>query len=105
MAGVMIFIEQFRVRWPWSIGVSPQPGTKRRGEGILRMEDAGSSEEDDDIDSQDSNTLIDHGHLVRNCSMKISSAPVFKLGLEELILDALFSLAAILGFLGCVKII
>ena len=30
-----------------------------RGEGILRMEDAGTSEEDDDIDSQDSNTLID----------------------------------------------
>ena len=45
----------------------PQPGTKRRGEGILRMEDAGTSEEDDDIDSQDSSTPIDHGHLARNC--------------------------------------
>ena len=30
----------------------PQPGTKRRGKGILRMEDAGTSEEDDS-DSQD----------------------------------------------------
>ena len=41
-----------------------------RGEGILRMEDAGTSEEDD-IDSQDSNTPIDHGHLARNCLIKI----------------------------------
>ena len=36
------------------------------------MEDAGTSEEDDDIDSQDSNALIDHGHLARNCSIKIT---------------------------------
>ena len=49
-----------------------QPGTKRRGEGILRMEDSGISEEDDDIDSQDSKTPIDHGHLARNCSIKIN---------------------------------
>ena len=41
-----------------------------QGEGILRIEDAGTSEEDD-IDSQDSNTPIDHGHLARNCSIKI----------------------------------
>ena len=34
------------------------------------MEDAGTSEED--IDSQDSNTAIEHGHLARNCSIKIS---------------------------------
>ena len=34
------------------------------------MEDAGTSEEDD-IDSQDSNTPIDHGHLARNFSIKI----------------------------------
>ena len=40
-------------------------------EEILRMEDAGTSEEDDDIDSQDSNTPIDHSHLPRNCSVKI----------------------------------
>ena len=33
----------------------PQPGTKRLGEGILRMEDAGTSEEDDDMNIQDSN--------------------------------------------------
>ena len=128
-AGVMIFIEQFWARWPWSIvswnpdyrcrrllpksrrlpfsgflsldvpspavgdilrsgrcrcaccrgyqyaaslcGCLPQPGTKRRGKRILRMEDAGTSEEDDDIDSQASNTPIDHGHLARNCSIKI----------------------------------
>ena len=79
---IMIFIEQFRARWPWSISAShcsehtysdhswrclPQPGTKRRGEGILRMEDDGTSEEDD-IDSQDSNTPIEHGHLAQNSS-------------------------------------
>ena len=40
------------------------------------MEDAGTSEEDDDIDSQDSNTLIDHGHLARNCSIKIITPAV-----------------------------
>ena len=34
------------------------------------MEDAGTSEEDD-IDSQDSNIRIDHGHLALNCSIKI----------------------------------
>ena len=33
------------------------------------MEHAGTSEEDDDIDSQDSNTPIDHGNLARNCSI------------------------------------
>ena len=52
------------------LGCLAQPGTKRRGEGILRMEDAGTSEEHD-IGSQDSNTPIDHGHLARNCSIKI----------------------------------
>ena len=36
------------------------------------MEVAGTSEEDD-IDSQDSNTPIDHGHLARNCSIKIDT--------------------------------
>ena len=51
----------------------PQPGTKHRGEWIVRMEDAGTSEEDDDIDSQDSNTPTDHGHLSWNCSIKIKS--------------------------------
>ena len=53
----------------------PQMGTKRRGEGILRMEDAGTSEEND-IDSQDSNTAIDHGHLARNCLIKITTPAV-----------------------------
>ena len=33
------------------------------------MVDAGTLEEDD-IDSQDSNTPIDHGHLARNCLIK-----------------------------------
>ena len=42
---------------------------KHRGEGILRLEDAGTSEEDY-IDSQDSNIPIDHGHLAQNCSIK-----------------------------------
>ena len=54
----------------------PQPGTKRRREGILRMEDAGTSEEDDDIDSQDSNTVINHGHLARDCLIKITMPAV-----------------------------
>ena len=40
------------------------------------MEDAGTSEEDDDIDSQDSNILIDHGHLARNCLIKITTPAV-----------------------------
>ena len=39
------------------------------------MEDAGTSE-DDDIDSEDSNTSIDHGHLARNCSIKIITPAV-----------------------------
>ena len=39
------------------------------------MEDAGTPEEDD-IDSQDSNTPIDHGHLARNCSIKIRKRKV-----------------------------
>ena len=37
------------------------------------MEDAGTLEEDD-IDSQDSNTLIDHGHLAQNCLIKIKKS-------------------------------
>ena len=41
----------------------------------MRMEDAGTSEEDD-IDSQDSNIRIDHGHLARNCSIKIITPAV-----------------------------
>ena len=60
----------------FATGCLPQPGTKRRGEGILRMEDAGTSEEDDDIDSQDSNTPIDHGYLAQNCSIKIITPAV-----------------------------
>ena len=46
------------------------------------MKDAGTSEEDDDIDSQDSNTPIDHGHLARNCliiSGRLSVEVVFTL--------------------------
>ena len=39
------------------------------------MEDAGTSEEED-IDSQDSNTPIDHGHLAWNCSIKIITPAV-----------------------------
>ena len=33
-------------------------------------------EGDDNIDSQDSNTLIDHGHLAWNCSVKIITLAV-----------------------------
>ena len=36
------------------------------------MEDAGTSEEDD-IDSLDFKTPIDHGHLARNCLIKIKN--------------------------------
>ena len=56
--------------------ISPTVGDETRGEGILRMEDAGTLEEDDDIDSQDSNTPIDHSHLARNCSIKIITPAV-----------------------------
>ena len=55
---------------------TPEPGTKRRGERILGMEDAGTPEEDEDIDSQDSNMPIDHGHLARNFSIKIITPAV-----------------------------
>ena len=40
------------------------------------MEDAGTSEEDDNINSQDSNTPIDHGYLAQNCSIKIKPGSV-----------------------------
>ena len=40
------------------------------------MEDAGTSEEDDDIDSQDSNTPIDHSQLTLNCLVKIITPDV-----------------------------
>ena len=43
--------------------------------GFLRMEDTGTSEEDD-IDSKDSSTPIDHGHLSRNFSIKIITPAV-----------------------------
>ena len=39
------------------------------------MEDAGTSEEDG-IDRQDSNTPINHGHLARNCLIKITTPAV-----------------------------
>ena len=42
----------------------------------MRMEDAETSEEDEDIDSQDCNVPIDHGHLARNCSIKIIMSAV-----------------------------
>ena len=48
----------------------PQLGMKHRGEGILRMEDAGTSEEED-TDFKNSNIPIDHGHLARYCLIKI----------------------------------
>ena len=40
------------------------------------MEDAGTSEEDDYINSQDSSTPIDHGHLAWKCSIKIKTPAV-----------------------------
>ena len=53
-----------------SWGCLPQLGTKHRGEGILRMEDARSSEEN--TDSQDFNIPIDHSYLAQNCLIKIN---------------------------------
>ena len=47
------------------------------------MEDAGTSEEGN-IDSQDTNIRIDHGHQVRNCSIKIL-VPEF--AVEDMSLD------------------
>ena len=40
------------------------------------MENAGISEEDDDIDNQNSNTSIDHSHLARNCSINVITSAV-----------------------------
>ena len=45
-------------------------GMKRRGEGIMRMENAMTSEEED-TDSQDFSIPTGHAHLARNCLMKI----------------------------------
>ena len=73
---VIIFIQIFRARWPWSVGTlsvysSSEVTHLQRpllrmsptaGEGILRMEDAVTSEEED-TDSQDLNITIDHCHL------------------------------------------
>ena len=49
---------------------------KPRGEEILRIEDAGTSEEDNGIDCQDSKIPIDNGHLAQNCSIKIITPAV-----------------------------
>ena len=57
-----------------SWGCLPQLGIKRREEGILRMEDAVTSEED--TNSQDFNTPTEHDHLARNCLMKIITLAV-----------------------------
>ena len=48
-----------------SWGCLPQPWMKRSGEGILRMGDAVTSEEED-TNSQDLNIPTDHGHLAWN---------------------------------------
>ena len=64
--------EARRELWARPCSLRPIDGDETSRERILRMEDAGTSEEDD-IDSQDSNTLIDHGHLARNCSIKITT--------------------------------
>ena len=76
-----------------SWGCLPQPGTKRRGEGIRRMEDAGTSEEDDDIDRQDSNTPIDHSHLARNCSIKIIT-PAMKASVSSMWILAFYRIVS-----------
>ena len=59
--------------------------TSRPGEGILRMEGAGTSEEED-TDSQDSNIPTDHGHLAQNCSIKIIEQKLFTRDLSTFIL-------------------
>ena len=70
------FPSTFRPRlWETSSGVVAVgvfAAVARRGEGILRIEDAATSEEED-IDSQDSNIPIDHGRLARNCLIKITT--------------------------------
>ena len=72
---------------------------KRRGEGILRMEDAGTSEEDD-TDSKDSNIPIDNGHLARNCSIKIIT-----LAVKASVVSILLWLDIVLVFIYQVQII
>ena len=62
----------YNCRVIWQGGRAPwHPLWIRAWEGILRMGDAGTSEEDD-TDNQDSNIPRDHDHLARNCSIKIS---------------------------------
>ena len=58
------------------------------------MEDAGTLEEDD-IDSQDSNTLIDHGHVDRNCSIKFIT-PAVKASVISLLLLLLLLISSII---------
>ena len=58
-----------------SWGCLPQPGTKRRGVGVLKMEYAGTSEEDDDIDSQDSNRSMDQGPRASAASTPTATTP------------------------------
>ena len=90
-AGVMSFIEKFRARWLWSIGtlescLSVSPSSKVPASldvsspavgDILRVED--------DTDSQDSTICIDHGHLARNCSIKISEICCILLIIKEIV--------------------
>ena len=79
-----------RIPSPWRFipgcGRHPQECSLQR-EGIVRMEDAGTSEEDNNIDSQDSNIRIDHSHLARNCSIRIVRYLVNKLRTTGLVLE------------------
>ena len=65
-----------------SWGCLSQPWMKHCGEGILKMEDVVTSEEED-TSSQDFSVPMDHGHLAWNCLMKIkmsaSKALIFSL--------------------------
>ena len=51
---------------------TPEDVSHSRGRNVEGKE----SEENNDIDNQDSNTPIDHGHLARNCSIKIMTPAV-----------------------------
>ena len=64
------FLSMFRLGlWETSSGVVVA-GEFAAGEGIMRMEEALSSEEEN-TDSQDCKISADHGHLLRNCLIGI----------------------------------
>ena len=78
---IVIFIKQFRARWPWSIGVleswlSMSSSSEVPASSILRIPSPRRFVPVCGRQLQDSNTPIDHGHLARDCLIKITMLAV-----------------------------